>query len=56
MIHKELLIITNVDEGVELRIFNPKNNSWNTLIAFDIESLDLQAHVIYDVDILEVLN
>lgn len=54
--HKELMIISEVEEGLELLIFTPKDNSWNNLLAFDLPSLDLQSNVIYDVDILEVLN
>lgn len=54
--HKELIIISEVEEGLELLIFTPKDNSWNNLLAFDLPSLDLQSNVIYGVDILEVLN
>jgi hypothetical protein len=54
--HKELVIVSEIEEGFELVIFTPKENSWSNLIAFDIESLDLQASFIYNVDILEVLN
>jgi len=54
--HKELMIISEVEEGLELLIFTPKDNSWNNLLAFDLPSLDLQSNVIYGVDILEVLN
>jgi hypothetical protein len=56
MSHKELIIVSKIDEGYELTIFNPESNSWDNLIAFDLSSLDLQASVIHDVDILEVLN
>jgi len=54
--HKELMIISEVEEGIELLIFTPKDNSWNNLLALDLPSLDLQSNVIYGVDILEVLN
>lgn len=54
--HKELIIISEVEEGLELLIFTPKDNSWNNLLALDLPSLDLQSNVIYGVDILEVLN
>lgn len=54
--HKELMIISEVEEGYELTVFNPKENSWNNLIAFDLQSLDMQSSVIYNIDILEVLN
>jgi hypothetical protein len=54
--HKELMIVSEIEEGFELVIFNPKDNSWNNLLAFDLPSLDLQANFIYNVDILEVLN
>lgn len=55
-VHKELIIVSEVEEGFELIVFNPKSNSWNNLIAFDLPSLDLQASVIHNVDILETLN
>lgn len=54
--HKELMIISEIEEGYELMVFNPKENSWNNLIAFDLQSLDMQSSVIYNVDILEFLN
>jgi hypothetical protein len=55
-IHKELIIISEIDGGYELTTFNPKENAWSNLIAFDLESLDMQASVIHNIDILEVLN
>jgi hypothetical protein len=54
--HKELIIVSEVEEGFELMVFSPKDNSWNNLLAFDLPSLDLQSNVIYNVDILETLN
>jgi hypothetical protein len=54
--HKELIIVSEVEEGFELMVFSPKSNSWNNLIAFDLPSLDLQASTIHNVDILETLN
>jgi hypothetical protein len=54
--HKELIIVSEVEEGLELMVFSPKSNSWNNLIAFDLPSLDLQASIIYNIDILETLN
>jgi hypothetical protein len=54
--HKELIIVSEVEEGFELMVFSPKDNSWNNLIAFDLPSLDLQASTIHNVDILETLN
>jgi hypothetical protein len=54
--HKGLLILSEIEEGFELVVFTPKDNAWSNLIAFDLESLDLQASVIYDVEILELLN
>jgi hypothetical protein len=54
--HKELIIVSEIEEGFELVVFSPKENTWNNLLAFDLPSLDLQASFIYGVDILEVLN
>ena len=56
MRHKELIIVSEVEEGFELVIFNPDKNQWNNLTSFDLEGLDIQASFIYNVDILEVLN
>jgi hypothetical protein len=54
--HKGLLILSEIEEGFELVVFTPKSNAWSNLIAFDLESLDVQASVIYNVEILELLN
>ena len=52
------MIHLNQLEGgfLQALIFDPSSNVWNELLAFDLESLVLQANTIYNINLLEILN
>ena len=54
--HQRLIVVNRVDEFWQMRLFEPSDNTWFELLCFDLESLTLQASVIYNVDLNEVLN
>ena len=49
--------INKSDEGFfKVMIFDPSSKVWNELLAFDLDSLVLQANIIYNIDLREYLN
>ena len=54
--HQRLIVVNRVDECWQMRLFEPSDNTWFELLCLDLESLTLQASVIYNVDLNEVLN
>lgn len=54
--HQRLIVVNRVDEFWQMRLFDPSDNTWFELLCLDLESLTLQASVIYNVDLNEVLN
>jgi hypothetical protein len=54
--HQRLIVVNRVDEFWQMRLFEPSDNTWFELLCLDLESLTLQASVIYNVDLNEVLN
>lgn len=54
--HQRLIVVNRVDEFYQMRLFEPSDNTWFELLCLDLESLTLQASVIYNVDLNEVLN
>jgi len=52
-----MVIVNQIDnEFWQMRLFEPSDNAWFELLCFDLESLTLQASVIYNVDLNKVLN
>lgn len=52
-----MVIVNQIDnEFWQMRLFEPSDNVWFELLCLDLESLTLQASVIYNVDLNEVLN
>lgn len=54
--HQRLIVVNRVDEFYQMRLFEPSDNTWFELLCLDLESLTLQASVIYNVDLREYLN
>ena len=55
--HQRLVIINRIDnEFWQMKLFEPSDNAWFELLCFDLDSLMLQASVIYNVDIREYVN
>jgi hypothetical protein len=54
--HQRLIVVNRVDEFWQMRLFEPSDNTWFELLCLDLESLTLQASVIYNVDLNEVFN
>ena len=54
--HQRLIVVNRVDEFWQMRLFEPSDNAWFEFLCLDLESLTLQASVIYNVDLNEVLN
>lgn len=49
--------INKSDEGFfQVMIFDSTDNIWNELLTFDLDSLVLQANIIYNIDLREYLN
>jgi hypothetical protein len=52
-----MVIVNQIDnEFWQMRLFEPSGNAWFELLCLDLESLTLQASVIYNVNLNEVLN
>ena len=57
MNHQRLVKINKIDnESYQLILFEPSDNHWYELLAFNIESLIVQAYVIYNINLSEYLN
>lgn len=55
--HQRLVIINRIDnEFWQMKLFEPSDNTWFELLCFDLDSLMLQASVIYNLDIREYVN
>ena len=55
--HQRLVIINKIDnEFWQMKLFEPSDNTWFELLCLDLESLTLQASIIYNIDLNEVLN
>lgn len=49
--------LKQLDGGfLQAMIFDPSSKVWNELLAFDLDSLVLQANIIYNIDLREYLN
>lgn len=57
MNHQRLVKINKIDnESYQLILFEPSDNHWYELLALNIESLIVQAYVIYNINLSEYLN
>ena len=55
--HQRLIKINKVnDEYYQMLLFEPSDNHWYELLAFNIESLIVQAYTIYNINLSEYLN
>lgn len=56
-LHSRLVHINRIDnEYWQMKLFEPSDNMWFELLTFDLDSLVLQANIIYNIDLREYLN
>ena len=56
-LHSRLVYINRIDDEYwQMKLFEPSDNMWFELLTFDLDSLVLQANVIYNIDLREYLN
>lgn len=57
ILHSRLVHINRIDnEYWQMKLFEPSDNMWFELLTFDLDSLVLQANIIYNIDLREYLN